>query len=428
MAGIYTCKPTKFAVYDNKTAKKSMEAVKKETGCDVICNGYLYNMTTREPVCNIVLDGKVLSDDGYTYNGYAWNDGELPVIQAGAGQKKNFISCSALVKDGKALTLYSSTQNVKRGRTAIGFKKDGTFVLWCSTDADEPKTLKQMRQIMLDAGCDSAIALDGGGSSSCITPNETIKTSRIVTSYICVWEDTPDTTETEENTMNIKTKLANKNNYGAKRNTSDIEYIVVHYTANDGDTDENNGKYFANNIVGASAHYFVDDDSVTQSVPDDYVAWHCGAKKYKHKTCRNANSISVELCDDVKNGTIYPSAKTIENALKLVRMLMDKYGIERENVIRHYDVTGKVCPAYWSGTTAKNKLWKTAFWNKLVPQIAVGSMVMVKDKAPTYTGGRLADFVYKRPHVVKSIVGNRVVITYSGVVVAAVHKDNLTLV
>ena len=165
--------------------------------------------------------------------------------------------------------------------------------------------------------------------------------------------------------MNIKTNLANRKNYGGIRSTNAIKYIVIHYTGNDGDTDENNGKYFKNNIVQASAHYFVDDDSITQSVPDNYIAWHCGATKYKHAYCRNANSIGVELCDDVKNGTIYPSEKTIANALELVEHLMRKYNIPKDNVIRHYDVSGKLCPLYWCGTKDKDTKWKTDFWSRL---------------------------------------------------------------
>ena len=74
----------------------------------------------------------------------------------------------------------------------------------------------------------------------------------------------------------IKVNLANPANYGGKR--SKIEYIVMHYTANDGDSDEGNGNYFHNNVVNASAHYFVDGDSITQSVPDNYVAWSVGGK------------------------------------------------------------------------------------------------------------------------------------------------------
>lgn len=174
----------------------------------------------------------------------------------------------------------------------------------------------------------------------------------------------------------LKTKTANKNNYGGKRATSNIKYICIHFTANDGDTDESNGKYFANNVVKASAHYFVDSDSVTQSVSDDYAAWAVGGSKYSNcaKTgggtyygkCTNANSISIELCDDNKNGTIYPSAKTIANAIALTKKLMKKYSIPQSRVIRHFDVNGKSCPAYWCGTATKNKKWKTEFWDKLV--------------------------------------------------------------
>ena len=176
--------------------------------------------------------------------------------------------------------------------------------------------------------------------------------------------------------MNLKTTLANRKNYGSSRPLSNIKYIVIHYTGNDGDTDENNGSFFKNNETGTSAHYFVDDDSVTQSVPDNYVAWHCGTTgSYKHKSCRNSNSIGIEICDDVKNGTIYPSAKTISNVLELVAYLMNKYAIPKENVIRHYDVTGKHCPSYW----VDNNKWKSEFWNKIEVDYVVEKSKMIVD-------------------------------------------------
>ena len=159
----------------------------------------------------------------------------------------------------------------------------------------------------------------------------------------------------------IKDKIAHRGNYGASRPLSDIKFIVIHYTGNDGDTDENNGKYFANNDVDTSAHYFVDSDSITRSVPDNFIAWHCGGKTYKHKTCRNSNSIGLEICDDVRNGVIYPSTKTIENVLELTRSLMQKYNIPAEHIIRHFDVTGKKCPAFW----VDDAKWKKEFWNRL---------------------------------------------------------------
>ena len=60
-------------------------------------------------------------------------------------------------------------------------------------------------------------------------------------------------------------------------------------------------------------------------------------------------------------------------------------------------------------------------------EIKVGSSVRVKSGAKTYTGGNLASFVYKRDHIVKQINGDRVVITYNGVVIAAVKMSDLTL-
>lgn len=151
----------------------------------------------------------------------------------------------------------------------------------------------------------------------------------------------------------IKRLIANRNNYGSYRKTSQIKYLVYHYTANDGDTDEANAKYFHNNVVKASAHRFVDDDSVTISVTDDYVAYHCGgglqgSKGHKfYKKCTNTNSIGIEMCDTIKNGKYEVSAKTRQNAIELGKEIVKKYGIKKKNVIRHFDVTGKICPYYF---------------------------------------------------------------------------------
>lgn len=174
----------------------------------------------------------------------------------------------------------------------------------------------------------------------------------------------------------LKKNLAHRKNYGLKRNVNKIKYIVIHYTGNDGDKDENNAKYFKS-LRYVSAHYFVDSDSVTISVPDNYIAYAVGGTKYKgtkgakyYLKCTNSNSISIELCDDVKNGKVYPSEKTIANAVELTKKLMKQYNVPADRVIRHYDVTGKSCPAYWCGTETKDNKWKSAFWNKLTEKKA----------------------------------------------------------
>lgn len=139
--------------------------------------------------------------------------------------------------------------------------------------------------------------------------------------------------------------LADKSNYTKKENRK-IQYIVVHYTANDGDKAQGNGYYFSQPNRGASAHYFVDENEVVRSVKDKDIAWHCGAKNYMHKFCRNENSIAVEICSR-KNlfGDYYFKAKSLDNASVLITELMETYNIPIENVVRHFDVTGKICPA-----------------------------------------------------------------------------------
>ncbi len=139
----------------------------------------------------------------------------------------------------------------------------------------------------------------------------------------------------------IQTKRCNSKNYSSSTR-SQTKYIVIHYTSNYGDTAKNNADYFAREDVGASAHYFVDENSIWGSVPDEMIAWHCGSKHYKHPTCRNHNSVGVEICMNGPKGKLRMGS--IQNAVGLVRNLMAKYHIPIENVVRHYDVTGKHCP------------------------------------------------------------------------------------
>ena len=178
--------------------------------------------------------------------------------------------------------------------------------------------------------------------------------------------------------------LANKSNYGGKRSTSSIKYIVIHYTANDGDSAKGNGNYFKNNNVEASAHYFVDDKDIVQSVPDNYVAWSVGGKKWNNNGGRlygiatNNNTLNIELCDTQKNGTIAATTATIENALSLVRQKMSEYGIDKNHVIRHYDVTGKSCPAYW----VNDDRWRNEFWNKIDQWVPAPQKPTITDHIP----------------------------------------------
>ena len=148
------------------------------------------------------------------------------------------------------------------------------------------------------------------------------------------------------------------NNFNS-RTSRDIKYIVIHYTAG---ASSKPGKakstrdYFNKSEAQSSAHYIVDDSNVIQAVRDKDIAWHCGSKTYKNAYCRNSNSIGIEICSnhnsfkDYSTNTCYDKGwyftkESLQNAAELVKYLMDKYNIDIENVLMHYDVTGKWCPA-----------------------------------------------------------------------------------
>lgn len=159
----------------------------------------------------------------------------------------------------------------------------------------------------------------------------------------------------------LKELPAASGNVGSARTAKEIKYLVIHYTGNDGDTAANNAKYYHSNTVKASAHYFVDDSTVYRSVPDLRTAWAVGGTKWSdcprtsggtlYGAVTNANSLSVELCGTLGDGTRRASEATLSNAAALCAALMRQYDIPMERVCRHFDVTGKHCPAYmmdWS--------------------------------------------------------------------------------
>lgn len=152
--------------------------------------------------------------------------------------------------------------------------------------------------------------------------------------------------------MNINREYITKINLTDKNSTTRIKYIVIHYFGGLA-TAKNLALYWARTYAGASAHYAVGHDGqIYQCVEDDDIAWHCGAKSYKHAVCRNSNSIGIEMAVK-KNSTKtqkatdkdwYFTPETVAATVELTKMLMKKYSIPAENVIRHYDVTGKICP------------------------------------------------------------------------------------
>lgn len=144
--------------------------------------------------------------------------------------------------------------------------------------------------------------------------------------------------------MNIKEMLITPNKYsrpGTKIGT--IKNIVVHWVGNAGSTAENNAKYF-NNLKDqtktyASSHYIIGNDGLlVKCVPEDEVAYHANHA--------NSYSIGIEVCHPDWTGEYTTLAHS--TLIDLLVDLCTRYNLEPTTaIIRHYDVTGKICPKYY---------------------------------------------------------------------------------
>ena len=172
------------------TARKSLAAIRAETGAEYLLNGTLYDMASLLPVCHLKADGEVLSRPAYSVAGYAWDQGtDIAMMTLPEAARRNYIACTPLVVDGKkveALT-YDPGQGGKRGRSAMGIK-DGRLALYCTRDGGTMvRTPEQLRDDLLAAGWESAIMLDGGGSSQCDFAGQRVESSRAVHDVILVY-------------------------------------------------------------------------------------------------------------------------------------------------------------------------------------------------------------------------------------------------
>ena len=121
-----------------------------------------------------------------------------------------------------------------------------------------------------------------------------------------------------------------------------IKGIVVHYTGNPGTTAMQNRNYFEglaeSKVTKASSHYIVGlSGEIIQCVPLDEIAY---ASNH-----RNADTISIECC--INNDAGKFTEKTYDALVHLTAWLVGEYDLKIDDIIRHYDVTGKVCPKYF---------------------------------------------------------------------------------
>lgn len=123
-----------------------------------------------------------------------------------------------------------------------------------------------------------------------------------------------------------------------------IEGVVIHYVGNPGTTAQANRNYFASLASGeegtyASSHFIVGlEGEVVQCVPLTEIAYASNE--------RNADTVSVEVCHPDETGKF--SQTSYDRCVELTAWLCRTFRLDpAEDVIRHYDVTGKRCPLYY---------------------------------------------------------------------------------
>lgn len=174
-----------------------------------------------------------------------------------------------------------------------------------------------------------------------------------------------------------------KNNSDISHNTTLRKgkpvFICVHATADNGATAKNEVNYFnKKDTTRASADIFCDGNICfyNNNISGRY-CWAVGGRKLKscggsmHGIVKNSNSISVEMCCyKDKNGKWCITDQTYASTVYAIKYIMNTYGIPAKNVVRHYDVTGKMCPCVY-GFIAENG--SDSIWQKMKKDIAGGA-------------------------------------------------------
>ena len=141
----------------------------------------------------------------------------------------------------------------------------------------------------------------------------------------------------------IDVQLLTPNEYSRPQiSISQVKYIAIHYTANPGSGAMDNRNYFENlaatHETKVSSHFVVGlNGEVVQCIPTSEMSYATNE--------RNVDTISIECCHTDETGVF--NEATYDSVVKLTAWLCTRFGLTEENVIRHYDVTGKNCPKYY---------------------------------------------------------------------------------
>ena len=121
-------------------------------------------------------------------------------------------------------------------------------------------------------------------------------------------------------------------------NLEALNNLVVHYVGNPNTTAVANRNWFNSPESETSSHFIVGlEGEVIQCIPLE--------EKSSATNERNRDTISIEVCHPDESGKF--SDVTRKSLVRLLAFLCEELDLTEEDIIRHYDVTGKLCPLYY---------------------------------------------------------------------------------
>ena len=165
--------------------------------------------------------------------------------------------------------------------------------------------------------------------------------------------------ETDASQPDIDVQLLDVNPYSRPGIESEgVKGVVIHYTANPGSTAQDNRDYFNglqySGQTEASSNFIVGlDGEIIQCVPTWEIAYASNE--------RNADTVSIEVCHPDETGKFTDA--TYRSLVQLTAWLCVKFDLKEDQIIRHYDVTGKNCPKYFVENEDAWEMFKDNVWD-----------------------------------------------------------------
>lgn len=142
----------------------------------------------------------------------------------------------------------------------------------------------------------------------------------------------------------VDVMLIAKNQYSRSGEKLDgVNGLVIHYVANPGTSAAANRSYFAglaqSGATYASSNFIIGlEGEVIQCIPADEIAYASNS--------RNNDTLSIECCHPEADGKFTDA--TYDSLVRLCSDLCAEFGLDPDtDIIRHYDITGKLCPLYF---------------------------------------------------------------------------------